>query len=157
MSRDMAFCSIFWRFLPIFSKTRLWSLCIRRMWFVELWASYKSVPRTHHNTNCEQSYDHFKFEISDFFASFGTFSRILENKPSGSGPTGLILKYVTQRGFSAILNTIGLISRYPKPKNLGSPQKIWVLGRAQMSGNISVLEMPFGLDTIFMDPDANYF
>ena len=125
MSRDMAFFCVFWRFLPIFSKTRLWTPCVRRMFFVGLWASYKTTPRTCHNTNCEQSYDHFKFEISDFFASFGTFSRILENKPSGSGPTGLSLKYVTRRGFSAILNTIGLISRSLKPKNLGSSQIFW--------------------------------
>ena len=45
----------------------------------------------------------------------------------------------------------------PKTKKLGFDPKSWVLGRAQMSGKVSFLEMPFGLDSVFMVPDANYF
>ena len=94
---------------------------------------YKMVPRTRHNTCSERSYDHLKFDFSDFFASFWVFLRICGFKPSGSGPTGLSLKYVTLWGFSVILNTIGLISRYIKPKNLGSPQirVFWAVLRCQ--------------------------
>ena len=124
-SRIFSFFSHFLRFLPIFLKNRLWNLWICCWCFEQLWLRYKSVPRTRRNTHCGSSYDHLNFGFFDFFASFWSFSRILEIKPSGSRPTGLSLKYVTRRGFSPILNTIGLISRSLNPKNWVDPRKSW--------------------------------
>ena len=44
-----------------------------------------------------------------------------------------------------------------KTKKFGFAPNSCVLGRAQMSGKVSFLGMPLGLDSIFMDPDTNYF
>ena len=124
-SRYFSFFSHFLRFLPVFSKTRLWNLCICWSCFEQLWRSYKTVPRTRHNTNCGSSYDHFKLKNFENFASFWVNCGICGFKPSGVARRTLILKYVTQRGFSAILNTIGLISRSLSPKNWVDPRKSW--------------------------------